>query len=98
MPRHLTDAEKARVVAKLEKNWTLAEVAADLNVSKSCIFYAKKRWQEMRLQRPARQGVGRISNENEDNALVEYLQQNPFAVKAREETHFPGSLEHHKDE
>jgi transposase len=94
MPRHLTDAEKARVVAKLEEHWTLAEVAADLNVSKSCIFYVKKRWQEMRLQRPARQGVGRISNENEDNALVEYLQQNPFdtAVKAREETHFPGSL------
>ncbi|KAH0814129.1 hypothetical protein GEV33_008662 [Tenebrio molitor] len=80
--------------AKLEENWTLAEVAADLNVSKSGIFYVKKRWQEMRLQRPARQGVGRISNENEDDAVVEYLQQNPFdtAVKAREETHFPGSL------
>ncbi|KAJ8943135.1 hypothetical protein NQ318_017333 [Aromia moschata] len=82
-------------IAKLEENWSLTEVAAELNVSKSCIFYIKKRWQgEQRLQRTIRQGIGKVSTENEDNALVEFINHNPFetAVKAREETLFPGSL------
>ncbi|KAJ8972395.1 hypothetical protein NQ317_017254 [Molorchus minor] len=66
MPRHLTEAQRARAITKLEENWSLSEVAAELNVS----------------------------TENEDNALVEFINQNPFetAVKAREETLFPGSL------
>lgn len=95
MPRHLSEAQRARAIAKLEENWSLSEVATELNVSKSCIFYIKKRWQEeQRLQRPIRQGVGKVSTENEDNALVEFINHNPFetAVKAREETLFPGSL------
>ncbi|KAJ8942170.1 hypothetical protein NQ318_002843 [Aromia moschata] len=94
MPRQLS-AQRARAIAKLEENWSLSEVAAELNVSKSCIFYIKKRWQEeQRLQRPIRQGIGKVSTENEDNALVEFISHNPFetAVKAREETLFPGSL------
>lgn len=95
MPRHLSEAQKVRAIAKLEENWSLSEIARDLNVSKSCIFYVKKRWQEeQRLERPVRQGVGKVSNNEEDNALVEYIRQNPFqtAVKAREETLFPGSV------
>ncbi|KAJ8912697.1 hypothetical protein NQ315_012251 [Exocentrus adspersus] len=95
MPAHLTEAQKTRALAKLEDNWSLSEVAADLNVSKSCIYYIKKRWQEQqRLRRPIRQGIGKVSNEQEDNALVEFIHQNPFktATKAREETQFPGSV------
>ncbi|KAJ8955597.1 hypothetical protein NQ318_001427 [Aromia moschata] len=95
MPRHLSEAQRARAIAKLEENWSLTEVAAELNVSKSCIFYIKKRWQgEQRLQRTIRQGIGKVSTENEDNALVEFINHNPFetVVKAREETLFPGSL------
>ncbi|KAJ8951277.1 hypothetical protein NQ318_008180 [Aromia moschata] len=95
MPRHLSEAQRARAIAKLEENWSLTEVAAELNVSKSCIFYIKKRWQgEQRLQKTIRQGIGKVSTENEDNALVEFINHNPFetAVKAREETLFPGSL------
>ncbi|KAJ8959948.1 hypothetical protein NQ318_009380 [Aromia moschata] len=95
MPRHLSEAQRASAIAKLEENWSLTEVAAELNVSKSCIFYIKKRWQgEQRLQRTIRQGIGKVSTENEDNALVEFINHNPFetAVKAREETLFPGSL------
>ncbi|KAJ8936762.1 hypothetical protein NQ318_005677 [Aromia moschata] len=95
MPRHLSEAQRARAIAKLEENWSLTEVAAELNVSKSCIFYIKKRWQgEQRLQRTIRQGIGKVSTENEDNTLVEFINHNPFetAVKAREETLFPGSL------
>ncbi|KAJ8909764.1 hypothetical protein NQ315_005453 [Exocentrus adspersus] len=60
MPRHLSEAQKVRAIAKLEENWSLSEIARDLNV-KSCIFYVKKRWQEeQRLQRPVRQGVGKL--------------------------------------
>ncbi|KAJ8951362.1 hypothetical protein NQ318_009298 [Aromia moschata] len=96
IPRERRDvAQRARAIAKLEENWSLTEVAAELNVSKSCIFYIKKRWQgEQRLQRTIRQGIGKVSTENEDNALVEFINHNPFetAVKAREETLFPGSL------
>ncbi|KAJ8961345.1 hypothetical protein NQ318_014588 [Aromia moschata] len=95
MLRHLSEAQRARAIAKLEENWSLTEVAAELNVSKSCIFYIKKRWQgEQRLQRTIRQGIRKVSTENEDNALVEFINHNPFetAVKAREEILFPGSL------
>lgn len=95
MPRHLTEAQRMRAITKLEENWSLSAVAAELNVSKSCIFYVRKRWQEEhRLRRPAREGIGRVSNEVEDNALVEFIQQNPFgtAVEARQETLLPGSL------
>ncbi|KAJ8951315.1 hypothetical protein NQ318_008219 [Aromia moschata] len=95
MPRHLSEAQRARAIAKLEENWSLSEVAAELNVSKSCIFYIKKRWlEEQRLQRTIRRGIGKVSTEYEDNALVEFISHNPFeiAVKAREETLFPGSL------
>ncbi|KAJ8952394.1 hypothetical protein NQ318_014485 [Aromia moschata] len=91
MPRHLSEAQRARAIAKLEENWSLSEVAAELNLQ----IYLKKRWQEeQRLQRPIRQGIGKVSTENEVNALVEFISHNPFetAVKAREETLFPGSL------
>ncbi|KAJ8975107.1 hypothetical protein NQ317_017875 [Molorchus minor] len=31
MPRHLTEAQGARAIAKLEENWSLSETAAELN-------------------------------------------------------------------
>ncbi|KAJ8956724.1 hypothetical protein NQ318_014079 [Aromia moschata] len=31
MPRHISEAQKARAIAKLEENWSLSEVAAELN-------------------------------------------------------------------
>ncbi|KAJ8959063.1 hypothetical protein NQ318_022319 [Aromia moschata] len=96
---HISEAQRARAIAKLEENWSLSEVAAELNVSKSCIFYIKKRWQgEQRLQRTIRQGIGKVSTENEDKPLVEFISHNPFetAVKAREETFFQGLSEQHK--
>ncbi|KAJ8909244.1 hypothetical protein NQ315_005943, partial [Exocentrus adspersus] len=45
-------------------------------------------------QRPVRQGIGKVSNNKEDNALVAYIRRNPFqtAVKAREDTLFQGSV------
>ena len=94
MPHHLTDIQKAWAIAQLQNNRSLGVVADELGVSRSCIYYVNKRWQEQeRLTRPVRQGIGRISTEEEDIALVNNIRQHPFntAVKAREETRFPGS-------
>ncbi|KAJ8956700.1 hypothetical protein NQ318_014055 [Aromia moschata] len=57
-------------------------------------FLTNDQGEQRRLQRTIRQGIGKVSTENEDNALVEFINHNPFepAVKAREETSFPGSL------
>jgi hypothetical protein len=53
--------QTARATAKLEKNWSLAAVARELHCSKTCIFNIKRGWQENRLERPMRIGVGKIS-------------------------------------
>ncbi|KAJ8950868.1 hypothetical protein NQ318_011164 [Aromia moschata] len=67
-------------IAKLEENWSLSEVAAELNENSD---YKGK-------------GIGKVSTENEDNDLFEFISHshNPIetAVKAQEETLFPGSL------
>jgi hypothetical protein len=42
MPKHLTPIQDARAIVKLEENWSLAAVAAELHVSKSCIFKLKR--------------------------------------------------------
>jgi hypothetical protein len=51
-----------RAIAKLEENWSLAAVARELHCSKTCIFNIKRRWQENRLERPIRIGVGKVSS------------------------------------
>jgi hypothetical protein len=46
----------------IEENWSLAAVARELHCSKTCIFNCiKRRWQEKRLERPIRIGVGKVS-------------------------------------
>jgi hypothetical protein len=39
----------------------LATVARELHCSKTCIFNIKRGWQENRLERPMRIGVGKVS-------------------------------------
>jgi transposase len=73
MPRYLTPIQAARATAKLEENWSLAAVAAELHVSKSCIFKLKRRWQQNTVQKPVRAGVGRVSNVQQDNNLVHFV-------------------------
>jgi hypothetical protein len=58
---HLTPIQIARAIARLEENWSLAAVARELHCSKTCIFNIKSCWQENRLERPIRIGVGKIS-------------------------------------
>jgi hypothetical protein len=53
--------QTARAIAKLEENWSLAAVERELHCSKTCIFNIKRGWQENRLERPMRIGVGNVS-------------------------------------
>jgi hypothetical protein len=53
--------QTARAIAKLEENWSLAAVAIELHCSKTCIFNIKRGWQENRLERPMRIGIGKVS-------------------------------------
>jgi hypothetical protein len=58
---HLTPMQTATAIAKLEENWSLAAVGRKLHCSKTCIFNIKWGWQENRLERPMRIGVGKVS-------------------------------------
>jgi hypothetical protein len=58
---HISPMQTARAIAKLEENWSLAAVARELHCSKTCIFSIKRGWQEKRLERPMRIGVGKVS-------------------------------------
>jgi hypothetical protein len=73
MSRRIIPIQVARAIAKLEVNWSLAAVAAELHVSKSCIFKLKWRWQQNSVQKPVRAGVGRVSNLQQDNSLVNFV-------------------------
>jgi hypothetical protein len=53
--------QTARAIAKLKENWSLAAVAREIHCSKTCIFNIKRGWQENRLERPMRIGVGKVS-------------------------------------
>jgi hypothetical protein len=58
---HPTPIQTARAIGKLEENWPLAAVPRELHCSKTCIFNIKRRWQENRLERSIRIGVGKVS-------------------------------------
>ncbi|KAK9710633.1 hypothetical protein QE152_g25915 [Popillia japonica] len=93
MPQ-LTNVERAVIISKLEDNWSLRRIAAHMHVSKSCVFKIKTIWQtEQRTEKRARpNGLRKISKEEEDQALIQYVLEKPFttSVNACAETHFPG--------
>ncbi|KAK9704429.1 hypothetical protein QE152_g28307 [Popillia japonica] len=93
MPQ-LTNVERAVIISKLEDNWSLRRIAAHMHVSKSCVFKIKTIWQtEQRTEKRARpNGLRKISNEEEDQALIQYVLENLFttSVNACAETHFSG--------
>jgi hypothetical protein len=70
---HLTPMQTARAIAKLKENWSLAAVAREIHCSKTCIFNIKRGWQENRLERPMRIGVGKVSLLKFTFTLVMYL-------------------------
>ncbi|KAI4465553.1 transcription factor dp [Holotrichia oblita] len=78
----------------VQDNWSLRRIAAHMHVSKSCVFKIKTIWQtEQRTEKRARpNGLRTISNEEEDQALIQYVLENSFttSVNACAETYFPG--------
>lgn len=96
MPRnYLNDEQKRRIIARLEEGRSLRQTAAEFNVSHTCVAKIRNRWhQNHNFNRLGGTGQWRVSTNEEDEALVEHIRQNPFstAVEAREATNFPGHV------
>lgn len=91
----LTQAQRGFAIAKLEEGWSLGRVANEIGCSRTTIFNLKRKWDETQdLGRRPGTGAARSSTQAEDQNLVQYIQEHPFAtaIKAVEETHFPASL------
>lgn len=94
MAQKLTEADKVRLLTKLEDGSTIREVAAQMGLNKTTVLKIKKRWEnEGSISRKRGTGLHRISTEEQDHNLVQHLRANPFdsAKKAVAETNFPGS-------
>lgn len=87
MPVALSLLLRARIIGLLEDGWTIRATAIHLNVNKNTILKLKIRWEQ--------DGTGRrkISNEQQDAALITFLRENPFEIArtAIIESNFPGS-------
>lgn len=94
MPRHLTENEKAQIIARIEDGWSIRALADFIGRSKNTIARIKQRWiQEGSLRRKVGTGPARISDPEQDDAFLGYLRANPFetARNAVIDTGFPGS-------
>jgi transposase len=95
MPRNLTETQKMLAISKLEEGWSLKRVAANLNVSHSCISKIKRKWALYHtIARAVTPGRPKVTNDEEDAALVDHINQNLFsnAVEARQIASFSGSI------
>lgn len=94
MVRLLTEIQKISIVSKLENGWSIRAIASEYNINKCSVMKVKKRWENERtISRKHGSGRFKRSNEQQDEALINYLQENPFetAVNAVLETNFPAS-------
>lgn len=94
MPHHLSEIDRARIVAFLENGWAIRQVAQLFQVSKNTVLRIKKKWfEEGILGRKVGSGGHIVSTEENDEALINFLREHPFetAVTAKRETNFPGS-------
>lgn len=91
----LTQAQRGFAIAKLEEGWSLQRVAQEIGCSKTTIFNLKRKWDETHdLRRRPGTGTARSSTQADDEQLVQFLEEHPFAssITAKEETNFPASL------
>lgn len=91
---HLSEIDKAKVVAHLENGRTIVDVAAEFGVVKSSISRIKRRWEnEQTLKRKAGSGRPRATTAQEDEEMINFLRENPLssAVEAIEHTNFPAT-------
>lgn len=94
MVRKLSQADKIRIIAKLESGYTIRQTAEELHINKATVMNVKKRWQnEGTINRKQGTGLTRISSREEDNNLLQYCRDHPFENPrtAVIETNFPGS-------
>lgn len=94
MPAHLDLLSKARIIGKLEDNWSIRTVAQQFGINKSTVLKIKKRWEEERtVSRRRGSARPRISTREEDALLLQHLRENPFNTinNAKIAVNFPGS-------
>lgn len=94
MPVALSLLLRARIIGLLEDGWTIRATAIHLNVNKNTILKLKRRWeQDGPIKKKVGTGRRKISNEQQDAALITFLRENPFEIArtAIIESNFPGS-------
>lgn len=92
---HLSIAQKSSIITLLGEGWSERRVADRFQVSKSTIHDVKVKWnQRHSLERQVGTGRPKVSTEEEDYNLVNFLENHPFetAIEARHMTNFPGSV------
>ncbi|KAI4455483.1 transposable element-related [Holotrichia oblita] len=90
----LSECDKVLILSKLEEGWSIRYVAGMFNINKATVLNVKKKWEENRsVKRKEGSGRPRISNQQQDEVLLDYLRENPFrtARDAVYHTNFPGS-------
>lgn len=93
MPQ-INETQKAIIRTRLHDGVSIRAIAHEVGVNKNTIVLAKKKIIETGVI-GRKQGTGRrrVTTQQQDNQLVNYLRENPYqtAIRAKEETEFPGS-------
>ncbi|KAL1514379.1 hypothetical protein ABEB36_003646 [Hypothenemus hampei] len=89
----LTAEQKTFIHARLRNRINIREIAAEVGVSKNTVLLAKKNQEYGDIGRKPSSSGRKISTAVQDEALINYLRDNPFhtAIKAKEEINFSGS-------
>ena len=90
----LTTEQKAIIYTRLRDRHPIRNIADELGISKNTVLLAKHKIAEYgSIVRKVGSGRPKISNDGQDLELINFLRVHPFetAIKAKEETHFPGS-------
>lgn len=90
----LTSEQKSIIFTRLRDGVPIRDIAGALGINKKTVLLAKSKIREHgSIVRNPGSGRPKVSTDDEDTTLINYLRDNPFgtAIKAKEETHFPGS-------
>lgn len=91
----LNELQRARLIMLFEEGRAIKQISEEINLPKSTVQDLKRKWQNTgSLNRLRGSGRKRVSNEEQDNRLVTFLENHPFqtAVEAHRQTEFPGSV------
>lgn len=91
----LNQQQRARLMILFEEGRAVRRISEEIGLPKSTVQDLKQKWENTgSLNRMPGSGRKRISNEQQDNNLVTFLENHPFqtAVEAQRQTNFPGSV------